>query len=75
MVVVTNITMGWIEQGNLRIYSISDTIGQFTTMMFNFIETLFTKTAFFIMILFFLSLLFYFWVIITSKLRDVKVMG
>jgi len=43
--------------------------------MFNFIETLFTKTAFFIMILFFLSLLFYFWVIITSKLRDVKVMG
>lgn len=65
--------MGWITSGGIEFYSIADTISDLTNLYFEFLLTLFNPFMFLIIMLFVVSLIFYFFVMIKERLKHVEV--
>ena len=62
--------MGWIQAGNIEFFSVADTINSVVMALFSLLKELINPFFFMALILFFLSLMAYFYFAIKQKIKE-----
>lgn len=65
--------MGWITSGGIEFYSISDSVSDLANLYFSILLDLFNPFIFLALLLFVVSIILYFFVIISERMKKVEV--